>query len=231
MTVLLDLMLQATDSLAVEGLASSTLSKEIDYWDLAKKGGLIMVILTGISVAAIAIFIDRLIVIGKAKKEPEDLLNKVKMAMMAGDLNQAQQLCEQEDTPMGRMILSGLRHIADGVETIEAAIGNTAKLEVYKLERRISMLGTFSGLAPMLGFFGTVTGMIQAFIAISQEEGSVSPKLLSSGIYEAMVTTAGGLAVGILAYVFYNYLVRVVADVVHKMEFTAIGFVDLLKIK
>ena len=124
---------------------------------------------------------------------------------------------------------SKLHEYRDLCEDIEAAIENVGKIEIYRLEKNISVLGTISGAAPMIGFFGTVIGMINAFIAISQEEGSVSPKLLSSGIYEAMITTAGGLFVGILAYICYNYLVRQVSEVIHKMEVTSIEFIDLLQ--
>ena len=115
------------------------------------------------------------------------------------------------------------------MKTIEASIENVAKLELFKLEKNLSILATVAGAAPMMGFLGTVTGMVGAFIAIAQEEGSVSPKLLSNGIYEAMITTVGGLIVGIIAYLAYNYLVTRVSKVVHKMEYSAIEFIDLLQ--
>jgi biopolymer transport protein ExbB len=127
------------------------------------------------------------------------------------------------------MIEKGVTRIGSPLKNIEASIENVGKIEVYKLERNLPMLATISGAAPMIGFFGTVTGMIQAFIAIAQEEGSVSPKLLSSGIYEAMITTAAGLTVGILAYLCYNYLVAQVSKIVHKMEYNSIEFIDLLQ--
>ena len=127
------------------------------------------------------------------------------------------------------MIEKGLNRIGNELKNIEAAIENTGKVEIYKLEKNLNILATLSGAAPMLGFLGTVTGMIQAFIAIAQEEGSVSPKLLSSGIYEAMVTTAAGLFVGILAYLGYNFLVSRVQKIIHQMEYNSIDFLDVLQ--
>jgi biopolymer transport protein ExbB len=115
------------------------------------------------------------------------------------------------------------------LKNIEASIENVGKLEIFRLEKNLSTLATISGAAPMMGFLGTVIGMVQAFIAISQQEGSVSPKLLSDGIYTAMVTTVAGLIVGIIAYLAYNYLVSRVQKVIHKMEYTSIDFVDLLQ--
>ena len=131
----------------------------------------------------------------------------------------------------GYKCMASYGHIRElsSLKNIEVSIENTGKIEIYKLEKNLNMLATISGAAPMIGFLGTVTGMIQAFISIAQEEGAVSPKLLSSGIYEAMVTTAAGLFIGILAYLGYNYLVTRVQKVIHKMEYSAIDFIDLLQ--
>ncbi|MFT7030606.1 MAG: biopolymer transport protein ExbB [Marinoscillum sp.] len=149
--------------------------------------------------------------------------------VLRGDVAAAKVLCHDTDTPVARMIEKGVSRIGSPLKNIEVSIENIGKVEIYRLEKNLSMLATISGAAPMIGFLGTVTGMIQAFIAIAQEEGAVSPKLLSSGIYEAMVTTAAGLFVGILAYLGYNYLITRVQKLVHNMEFSAIDFVDLLQ--
>jgi len=117
------------------------------------------------------------------------------------------------------------------LKNIETSIENVGKIEIYNLEKNLSLLATISGAAPMIGFLGTVTGMIQAFISIAEEEGAVSPKLLSSGIYEAMLTTAAGLFVGIIAYLSYNYLVSRVEKLIHKMEYTTIEFIETLQSK
>jgi biopolymer transport protein ExbB len=214
---------------AVEGLSSPVLQDSVSVLELIMKGGWTMAILAGLGFIAMYIFGERLYTIIKAKAEPSELLEKVNTYVSKGDINAATVACQNNPTPMSRMLVTGLSHIGSPLKNIEAAIENTGKIEIYRLEKNLSVLGTISGAAPMIGFFGTVIGMIKAFIAISQEEGSVSPKLLSSGIYEAMITTAGGLFVGILAYLCYNYLVRQVSDVIHKMEVTSIEFIDLLQ--
>lgn len=201
----------------------------IPFMDIVMKGGWVMLILFILSLVASYVFVERMSLIRKAQGAPNRLLEKVKASVLTGDIEQAKLVCNQDGTPMGKMLLQGLGHIGSSLKNIEVAIENTGKLEIYRLEKNISILGTISGAAPMIGFFGTVLGMINAFIAIAQEEGSVSPKMLSSGIYEAMVTTAGGLFVGILAYVAYNFLVRQIADVVQNMEITSIEFIDLLQ--
>ncbi|MBT29109.1 MAG: biopolymer transporter ExbB [Thalassobius sp.] len=228
----MNLMLQPSeDTLNVvkEGITSPVLQDQIELWELVTKGGWIMAILGVLALVALVVFIERLILLKKAQGDPEPLLNKVNTAVLRGDIDGATAACREVTTPMSRMLTTGLTHIGSSLKNIEAAVENVGKIEIYRLEKNISILGTISGAAPMIGFFGTVIGMINAFIAISQEEGSVSPKLLSSGIYEAMITTAGGLFVGILAYVCYNYLVRQVSEVIHKMEVTSIEFIDLLQ--
>lgn len=180
-------------------------------------------------IAAIYIFIERLMIIKKSSQTPENFQDQIREKVMNGDVQGAKLLCAQTDTPVARMIEKGISRIGSQLKNIEVSIENTGKIEMYRLEKNLSMLATISGAAPMIGFLGTVTGMIQAFIAIAQEEGAVSPKLLSSGIYEAMVTTATGLFIGILAYLGYNYLVTRVQKVVHKMEYTAVDFIDLLQ--
>jgi biopolymer transport protein ExbB len=127
------------------------------------------------------------------------------------------------------MLEKGISRIGSPLKNIEASIENVGKIEIYNLEKNLSLLATVAGAAPMVGFLGTVTGMIQAFIAIAQEEGTVSPKLLSSGIYQAMITTAAGLIVGIIAYLAYNYLVTQVQKVIFSMEYSSVEFIDLLQ--
>lgn len=180
-------------------------------------------------IAAIYIFVERLLLIRNSSKTPADFKDQIRHRVLSGDVQGARMLCEQTDTPVARMIEKGIDKIGSPLKNIEVSIENTGKIEIYRLEKNLSMLATISGAAPMIGFLGTVTGMIQAFIAIAQEEGAVSPKLLSSGIYEAMITTASGLFVGILAYLGYNFLVAKVQKLVHMMEYTSIDFVDLLQ--
>lgn len=197
--------------------------------DLIFKGGFMMIPLFILSIVAVYIFIERILTIKRAAKTPTQFIEKIKNLVLQGDINGARLLCSQTDTPIAKMIEKGINRIGNPLKNIEVAIENVGKVEIYKLEKNLSTLATISGAAPMLGFLGTVTGMIQAFISIAQEEGTVSPKLLSEGIYVAMITTAAGLAVGILAYLGYNYLVAQVQKEIHKMEYTSVDFIDLLQ--
>lgn len=197
--------------------------------DLLFKGGYMMIPLLLLSVGAVAIFVERFLSIRKADKEPSGFLDRIKQMVSSGDVKGARLLCSETATPIARMMEKGVSRIGSPLKNIEASIENVGKIEIYRLEKNLSLLATIAGAAPMIGFLGTVTGMIQAFIAIAQEEGSVSPKLLSQGIYEAMITTAAGLVIGIIAYLGYNYLVAKVQKVIHRMEYSSIEFIDLLQ--
>jgi biopolymer transport protein ExbB len=203
--------------------------QSISVWNLALAGGPVMIPIVILSFVAIYLFFERLLVINKANQNPDPFMGRVKELVLRGDINGAKMLCSQNDTPVARMIEKGISRIGSPLKTIEASIENVGKIELFKLEKNLSTLATIAGATPMIGFLGTVMGMVRAFIAISQEEGSVSPKLLSSGIYTAMITTVAGLIVGIIAYLAYNYLVTRVQKVVHKMEYTSIDFIDLLQ--
>ncbi|MGJ3236204.1 MotA/TolQ/ExbB proton channel family protein [Marivirga sp.] len=203
--------------------------ESVNLFDLLLKGGYVMIPLLLLSAAAIAIFVERILTIKKSAKTPPGLLNQVKSLVTEGKIDQARMICSQNETPIAKMLEKGVSRIGSPLKNIEVSIENVGKVEIYRLEKNLSLLATISGAAPMIGFLGTVTGMIQAFIAIAQEEGSVSPKLLSEGIYEAMITTAVGLSVGIIAYLGYNYLVTQVQKVIHKMEYSSVEFIDLLQ--
>ena len=220
-------LLQITTAEVEEVAAASV--EGVSVSELLMKGGFVMVPLVLLSIVAIWIFVERTLTIRKAAKTPPQFTEKIRERVLSGDINGAKLLCAENNTPIARMIEKGVSRIGHPLKNIEVSIENVGKVEIYKLEKNLSLLATISGAAPMIGFLGTVTGMIQAFIAIAQEEGSVSPKLLSSGIYEAMVTTAVGLTVGIIAYLGYNYLVSQVQKVIHKMEFSSIDFIDLLQ--
>ena len=211
-----------TETEAVAGQSLSVI-------DLAIKGGFMMIPIAVLWVLAIYLFIERVLTINKANQDPEAFMGRIKELVLRGDINGAKMLCSQNNTPVARMIEKGIARIGSPLKNIEASIENVGKIEVFKLEKNLPTLATIAGSAPMMGFLGTVIGMVEAFISISQEEGSVSPKLLSSGIYTAMITTVAGLIVGIIAYLAYNYLVSRVQKVVHKMEYTSIDFIDLLQ--
>lgn len=210
-------------------VADPLAGQSLSVIDLAIKGGFMMIPIAICWVIAIYLFIERVLTINKANMEPAVFMGRVKELVLRGDINGARSLCSQNDSPVARMIEKGISRIGSPLKTIEASIENLAKIEVFKLEKNLPTLATIAGAAPMMGFLGTVIGMVEAFISISQEEGSVSPKLLSSGIYTAMITTVAGLVVGIMAYLAYNYLVTRVAKVIHKMEYTSIEFIDLLQ--
>jgi len=197
--------------------------------ELLLKGGFMMIPIFLLSILAVYIFVERMLTIKKASQVGDSFFDNVKNLVLKGDISAAKIICAQNDTPIAKMIEKGVSRLGSELKNIEASIENVGKIEIYKLEKNLSMLATISGAAPMIGFLGTVTGMIRAFMAIAQEEGTVSPKLLSSGIYEAMLTTAAGLFVGIIAYLGYNYLVTRVQKLVYRMEYTSINFLDLLQ--
>jgi biopolymer transport protein ExbB len=224
--------LSTDNQMAVDSLtAIQQKGSEIGLLDLLVKGGYMMIPLYILFVLAIFIFVERLMILKKASKTPKGLMDQVKMMVQGGNIQQARMICQGEETPVAHMLAKGLERIGSPLKNIEVAIENVGKIEIYKLEKNLGLMATVSGAAPMIGFLGTVTGMIQAFISVAQEEGMVSPKLLSTGIYEAMITTATGLVVGILAYLGYNYLVSKVSKLVHNMEYTSIEFIDLLQEK
>ncbi|MBL7845516.1 MAG: MotA/TolQ/ExbB proton channel family protein [Cyclobacteriaceae bacterium] len=204
-------------------------NQSLSVIDLTLKGGFMMIPIVLLSFVAIYIFFERFLTIRKANQDPDAFMHRIKEQVLKGDINGAKLLCSQTDSPIARMIEKGISRIGSPLKNIEASIENVGKIEIFKLEKNLSTLATISGAAPMMGFLGTVIGMVKAFISISQQEGSVSPKLLSDGIYTAMITTVAGLVVGIIAYLAYNYLVSRVQKVIHKMEYTSIDFVDLLQ--
>ena len=213
----------------VTGTPVTTTDQTISIWQLTLAGGPLMIPLAICSIIAVYIFVDRIRTINKANVNSDAFMGKIKELVLKGDINGAKILCSQHDTPVARMIEKGVARIGSPLKNIEASIENVAKIEVFRLEKNLSVLATIAGAAPMIGFLGTVVGMVSAFIAIAQEEGSVSPKLLADGIYTAMITTVAGLVVGIIAYLGYNYLVTRVSKVVHKMEYSSIEFIDLLQ--
>lgn len=200
----------------------------LSIWDLALKGGPIMIPIALLSILGIYIFIERYIIIGRASKEDSNFMNNIRDFMHNGRLDSALSLCHNNNTPIARMIEKGLQRLGRPLGDINAAIENVGSLEVAKLEKNISLLATVSGAAPMLGFLGTVTGMVKAFYDMSMAGNNLDIQLLSSGIYQAMVTTVAGLIVGIIAYFCYNILVARVQKIVFTLQFRASEFMDLL---
>ncbi len=214
---------------AQDTAATAAGDSTIHLIDLIFKGGIMMIPIFLLSLVAVYVFVERMRTLKQASASPDAFMAKIKELVLQGDLSAAKVVCAQSDTPMSRMIEKGLNRIGSSLKNIEASIENVGRIEIYRLEKNLSLLATIAGAAPMLGFLGTVMGMINAFMAIAQEEGAVSPKMLSAGIYEAMITTAAGLVVGVLAYLAYNYLVTRMQKIVHSMEYSSIEFIELLQ--
>lgn len=200
--------------------------------DIITQGGplgmVIVAILLFLSVIALAIFFERWISLKKAGRIDENFMNNIKASVAAGNIEGAKALCKTKSTPVSRMVEKGLMRIGKPLRDIDAAIENVGNLEVFKLEKNLSTLASIAGAAPMIGFFGTVTGMIQAFYTMASEQ-NVTPDVLAGGIYQALITTAFGLMVGIVAFVGYNLLVANVEKVIFKMEASTVEFMDLLQ--
>lgn len=215
---------------ATETIVNSQEAEEIrlSLWELAKEGGWIMIVLAIFSIIAVYIFSERIISINQASKKDDNFMNLIRNYMIEDKLDDAKQLCKQTNTPISRMIEKGISRIGKPLNDIQTAIENVGNLEVSKLEKGVALLGMISGASPMLGFLGTVTGMIRAFYDMSMAGNNIDIELLSAGIYEAMVTTVGGLFVGILAYIFYNIIVAKIDKVVNLLESKSIEFMDVL---
>jgi biopolymer transport protein ExbB len=222
--IIAQVTMAAQDSVAMDPDGSS-----IQLIDLIFKGGIMMIPIFLLSLLGVYVYVERLRTLRQAMASPNAFMAKIRELVVQGDIAAAKLLCSQSDTPMSRMIEKGLGRLGSSLKTIEASIENVGRIEIYRLEKNLSLLATISGAAPMLGFLGTVMGMINAFMSIAQEEGSVSPKLLSEGIYQAMITTAAGLIIGVLAYLAYNFLVTKMQKVIHSMEYSSIEFIELLQ--
>jgi biopolymer transport protein ExbB len=202
----------------------------LSVWELLVGGGWYIMIPLGIlSVVAVYIFIERFLAIRKVEKEDPSFMSQIKDFIYEGRIDSAKQLSKDTQSPYARMIEKGVLRIGKPLSDISAAVENVGKLEIYKLEKTLSSLATIAGAAPMIGFLGTVIGMINTFHEMSTAGNSVEIDQLSGGIMQAMVTTATGLVIGIIAYVGYNVLVAKVEKVVYKMEATTIEFMDLLQ--
>ena len=195
---------------------------------MAISGGWLMLILLLLSIIAIYIFGSRWWAIRKASQIDPNFMNNIHNLIKEGKIKPALSLCKTNNSPIARLIEKGIERIGRPLSDIQAAVENTGNVEVARLEKGLPMLATIAGGAPMIGFLGTVIGMIQAFFNMSQAGNNIDITLLSGGIYTAMVTTVGGLFVGIIAYFGYNYLTAKISDLIFKMENNTIEFMDML---
>lgn len=182
-----------------------------------------------LSVLAIYVIAERWRTLENSKMDVAAMLNNIESLLKSGSQQRAIQYCEEFDKPLARILKSGIRRLGRPIRDIEAAIKNAGKKEIYRLENRMNWLATIAGVAPLIGFTGTVTGMIRAFMDIQSLQGNVNPSVLAGGIWEALITTATGLIVGIIAYGFYNYLLGKINRMIFELENASSDFVDLLQ--
>jgi biopolymer transport protein ExbB len=197
--------------------------------EMAMKGGWLMLVLLILSIIAIYIFGNKWWMIRKAGKIDRNFMKDIRDMIHDGKIKSALALCQKYDSPIARLVEKGIERIGRPLPDIQAAVENMGNVEVARLEKNLPMLATISGGAPMIGFLGTVTGMIRAFFEMANAGNNIDITLLSGGIYEAMVTTVGGLFVGIIAYFGYNFLTSQISNLVFKMERTTIEFIDMLQ--
>lgn len=220
----------ALDRSQLEEIASE--EKTLSVMDLIFNGGtgsiVIISVLFVMLAVAMYIYFERLLAIKAASKIDKNFMNQIRDHVMGGKLEAAKILCAQTDSPVARLTQKGISHIGKPLDDINTAIENAGTLEVYELEKNVSVLATVAGAAPMIGFLGTVIGMILAFHQMATSGGQAEMGALASGIYTAMTTTVAGLVVGIIAYVGYNHLVNRTDKVIHQMEANAVEFLDLL---
>lgn len=228
MNLLLSLLADANMVMPVSAGTTAAPVAELNMWDLSLKGGVIMIPLLILSILAIYIFIERAVVIRKAVREDRTFMDRIKDYIHEGDVDAALNLCKKTDTPYARLIEKGITRLGRPMNDVLVAIENVGNLEVAKLEKGFPWLATAAAGAPMLGFLGTVTGMVRAFYNMASAGTSADITTLSGGIYEALVTTVAGLVVGIIALFAYNYLVARVDGVVNQLEAKTMEFMDLL---
>ncbi|WP_262733229.1 MULTISPECIES: MotA/TolQ/ExbB proton channel family protein [Gaetbulibacter] len=229
---MLNILLQTTPEEAEVLTDGESVEKTLSIIELIFSGGtagmLIIGILFVLLVVAIYIYFERLFAIKAASKIDSNFMNQIKDHVSNGKIDSAQMLCAQVNSPVSRLINKGITRIGKPLEDINTAIENAGRLEVYNLEKNVSILATISGAAPMIGFLGTVIGMILSIFEIANSGGQIDIKLLADGLYTAMTTTVAGLIVGIVGYIAYNHLVVRTDKVVYQMEANSLEFLDHL---
>ena len=221
-------LLQAAETAAE--IPAQVIPQEMEFSliEMATKGGWLMLVLLILSIMAIYIFGNKWWMIRRAGKIDKNFMKDIHDLIYEGKIKSAQALCQKYDSPVARLVEKGVERIGRPLTDIQTAVENMGNVEVARLEKGLPMLATIAGGAPMIGFLGTVTGMIRAFFEMANAGNNIDITLLSGGIYEAMVTTVGGLFVGIIAYFGYNYLTSQISNLVFKMESTTIEFIDML---
>lgn len=214
---------------SAEVVEQTTEAGQMSLWQLFNSGGWLMWVLLLLGGVTIFIFVERFLAIRKASKGMNmGFMNRIRDAISDGNIRAAIDMCRRSNTPIARMVEKGIERLGRPMADVQSAIENVANLEVSRLENGLPFLATIAGGAPMIGFLGTVLGMVQTFMDMSAAGGTVDMALLSGGMYVAMITTVGGLIVGIPAYFGYNYLVAEIEKLVFRMEANSIAFMDIL---
>jgi biopolymer transport protein ExbB len=222
--------IQAADSSVTDSLNTAAASEQTtSFFHLLVQGGWLMIPIAICSIVAVYVIVERWLSLNNSQMKIEDFLNRVKQMLEDGDRQRALTYCDSVDKPLARILKAGIRRLGRPIEIIEDALKNAGKKEIFSLEKRMNWLATIAGVAPLLGFTGTVVGMIRAFMAIQALQGNVNPSVLAGGIYEALMTTVFGLIVGIIAFVFYNYYLGKINRMVHELENASADFIDLLQ--
>lgn len=204
-------------------------SETMRLLDILMEGGVLMIPLLLLSVLTVFVIVERWMVLSRSGVDIEAFLRNIEQMLKHGDQKGALASCDQMDKPLSRILKSGIRRLGRPIRDIEEAIHNAGKKEIFHLQKRMNWLATIAGVGPLIGFTGTVTGMIRAFMDIQSLQGNVNPSVLAGGIWEALITTAFGLVVGIIAFSFYNYLLGRVDRMVFELENASADFIDLLQ--
>ncbi len=203
--------------------------EKMSIFEIFVQGGFLMIPIFLLSILAIYVVVERWMVIKNSQMDNIKFLDTVEDMLKSTTPKEAITYCEDVNKPFARILANGIRRLGRPLQDIEEAIKNAGKREIYSLEKKMDWLATIAGVAPLVGFLGTVTGMIQAFMQIQTLEGNVNPSVLAGGIWEALITTASGLAVGIIAYGFYNLLTGKINRMIFDLENSSTEFMDLLQ--
>lgn len=221
------LFIQATGQTLSQS-APAAKAVEMNYFDMYLQGGWVMIPITLLSILGTYIVIERIFALNKAAKQDTGFMSRIKDYIHEGKIESALNLCQSSNTPLARMIEKGIRRLGRPLSDINAAIENVGNLEVSKLEKGLAILASVAGGAPMLGFFGTVIGMVESFWQMNNAGNNIEISSMAGGIYTALITTVGGLMVGVPAYFAYNYLVTRVEKIVFNLEASTMEFMDIL---
>ncbi|WP_138431204.1 MotA/TolQ/ExbB proton channel family protein [Fodinibius saliphilus] len=220
---------QSDTTTAADTLGLAAQEESMSMFELLAEGGVLMIPLFILSLVAIFVIAERWRSLNNSRIEVDGFLRTVGSMLKDGDRQRALTYCDGIDKPLARILKAGIRRLGRSIRDIEDAIHNAGKKEIYHLEKRMNWLATIAGVAPLIGFTGTVTGMIEAFMDIQSLQGNVNPSVLAGGIWEALITTATGLIVGIIAYGFYNFLLGKINRTVHELENASADFIDMLQ--